>query len=151
MTLNYQPKSAEQIAMERLLPDGEYDVECVSAKNSTSKSGNDMIVLSLNIHGERVVKTTDYIVCSLDYKLNNACGAFGLLEEYFARTLDASHFVDKWARAKVVIDEQDGYEPKNAIKKYLAPNKAAATKKGIEKFTAEVSRVAQEDGEDVPF
>ena len=154
MALNYEPKTAEQIAKERLLPDGEYDVECIAAKNDVAKSGNDMIVLMLNIHGERVIKTIDYIVCTLDYKMNNACSAFGVLDEYFAKTLDASDFVDKWARAKIAsTDGSDGYDPKNIVKKYLPPkvDKAAATKAAVQKFTKETAKVAEENGDDVPF
>ncbi len=156
--MRFTPKTPEQIAKEKLLPKGEYDVECVGGEDGMSKAGNDMFVLTLKIHGERAVTIKEYIVSSAEDKVNNACSAFGILDKFHDQNgkeveVHGGDFYGRWARALIDIQPgKDGFPPKNVVKKYIVKktDKVAATKAGIESFEQERKRLAG-DEVDSPF
>lgn len=151
--MKFTPKTPEQIAKEKLLPKAEYDVECVEGDDGVSKAGNDMFVLTLKVHGERVMTIKDYIVVTAEDKVNNACYAFGIQDKYHTGEVHGGDFYGRWGRAVVDIQPgKDGFGPKNVVKKYVVKktDKAAATKAGIEQFEQERKRLAG-DEIDSPF
>jgi hypothetical protein len=120
------PYSEKQIAEMNLWPKGEYPFSIVAAEQKTSKKGNEMIVLSVQIFNAegRVRTLNDYLLDmpEMAHKLRHAAVVCGLEDKYNAGTLEPFDFVDKTGVAKVGIqkskDEQ--YADKNVINDYLA-------------------------------
>lgn len=116
---NFKPVSEEEAL--GLLPVGEYDFSVKHAENATSKKGNPMIKLLLEIydtHGKsRLI--TDYLMEALAYKLRHFCYATGLESKYEAGSFDAADCIGKSGKCKIKIEESDGYAPKNAAQDYI--------------------------------
>ena len=74
MSFEYNPKEVKSEYM--ILNNGEYECEIVSAEETVSKAGNDMIKLVLCVYGNdgEQVRVYDYIVSpSTIYKLKSIC------------------------------------------------------------------------------
>jgi hypothetical protein len=121
--MNFEAKSAEDIAKLGLWAKGEYDFEIVKAEDATSKStGAQMIKLELMVYDNdgRTRRITDYLLASLAAKLRHFCDTCGLLPQYQSGTLCAADCEGRTGRCKVVIQEDKSgqYPPKNSIADY---------------------------------
>ncbi len=125
--MNFTPKNENELS--NLLPDGEYDFEVIDAQDKKSqKSGADMIMLKIAIwQGDRIsCYLFDYLLESVAFKLRHCCDACGLLDKYQSGSLDATQFIGRTGKAKIIIqkDKTGQYPDKNAIKDYcLRPMK----------------------------
>ncbi len=125
--MNFTPKNENELS--NLLPEGEYDFEVIDAQDKVSKKGADMIFLKIAIwQGEKIrCYIFDYLLESVAYKLRHCCDTCGLLDKYQSGSLEATHFVGRTGRAKIIIqkDENGKYPDKNSIKDYcLRPAKS---------------------------
>lgn len=121
-----EPKSAEQIKAESNFPvwkPGVYDFEIRAAEDTVSKSGNDMVKLTVDIFNEEGRKQTifDYLLESVPYKLRHCVDVCGLGKQYDSGFLDAVEFEGKTGRCKLNIqkDKTGQYPDKNGIADYV--------------------------------
>ena len=129
-SLKFQPKSEAEVASAGLFPAGIYDYEVLAATDKTSKSGNSMIELNVEIfdkagHGKRIF---DYLVDSeaTHYKVRHFAASAGILAKYEAGNISADDVTGCTGQCKVRVQgEKDGYPPKNAISDYIATKEAA--------------------------
>jgi hypothetical protein len=137
--VKFQPKSEEEIAAANLLVGGDYAFEVTKAEEQTSKAGNDMVKLQLNIPDEEERSHTvfDYLVGTegAAYKVRHFAEAVGLLDDYERGELKADDMVGRSGIAVVGIQKQSGYPDKNVIRDYKPAHSSAAaapaaTKKG---------------------
>lgn len=122
--MKFTPKTDEQINEDGLIPDKTTcDFEVTRAEDKVSKSGNDMIVLTLTVYNDKGIgKTiTDYLLESLLYKVLHACSACGLMEKYNSGNLKASDFEGKSGKCVVGIQKGNADYPldKNNIRDYV--------------------------------
>jgi hypothetical protein len=138
--MKFVPKTEKEIAEENLWPAGEYSFEIIEAEDKVSKSGNEMIELTLRVFnsegGFKIVN--DYLLEAISYKLRHAAEVCGLLDNYNRGHLLANDFFGKtgFVKLKIDKDKEGKYPDKNGIADYItersksnghaAPVKAAA-------------------------
>lgn len=157
--MQFNSRSREELARESLAPPGEYDFEIISAEETTSKKGNEMIKLKLRVFVENgEIHVYDYLVAGMEYKLANFCDAIGRSDDYDDGEINADNLVGCAGKLKLVIEEAQKdkdtgevkWPAKNAVKTYIAG------KKGQEKMaerrvkTAPTAAVKTDD-EEIPF
>jgi hypothetical protein len=125
------PKTEEQIKLERLLPIGDYPFQVVSAEDKISKKGKEMIALELSVFAPDGTsrKVRDWLLDAMAFKMRHYCYAVGLGPAYESGDLTAEMCVGRSGTVTLKIEEQEGYEPKNAVKDYVpaeGEQKAAA-------------------------
>lgn len=129
--MRFSPKTADQVQAEQqsafgVWPAGTYDFEIMEAEDTTSKAGNEMITLNVTIFDDKGKsrRIYDYLLEAMMYKLLHACEACGLLNQYHAGELHASHFIGQSGKCVVTVrPAKDGYPEKNAIGDYVVPVK----------------------------
>lgn len=126
--MNFQPRTAKEIAEQQLLPKGVYDFEILGAEDAKTgpKSkvpGVDIIKLKVGVftNGGNQRFVNDILHPVMEAKLRHFAEVTGLLTKYEAGTLSAADCVGRTGKCKVVIKEQDGYDPKNEIRDYVKP------------------------------
>ena len=122
-----------------LLPPGDYDFEVTSAKEKTSKSGSEMIELTLTIPvKDREYKVWDYLVFSEKsfWKLAAFAQAVGLEKAVEAGELAAFDCEGKSGSVRIITEKSDQGES-SKVKTYLS---RPATPTPIDK-----------DGDSIPF
>lgn len=123
--LNFKPVTEEKAL--GLLPAGEYSFTVMHAENATSKKGNQMIKLSLEIYDNNGLAryVTDYLMEALAYKLRHFCDTTGLEEKYQQGQFDASDCIGKSGQCKLKVEKTEDYAPKNAVQDYVKNVKPA--------------------------
>jgi len=118
--MKFDPKAGNS-----LIPDGEYDAEIATAEETLSKSGKDMMKLSLKVWagggGPRIV--FDYLVVpETIWRLKQIAAAIGKLEQYNAGEIHTSDLKGASVRVSVKTqpDKTGKYEDRNVIARYLA-------------------------------
>jgi hypothetical protein len=144
--MQFTPKTASEIALMRLKPEGAYAFEVANAHDSQSKSsGKDMIVLDLNFYDANgsIFALRDYLVGGSqfgDKKIFEACRACGLSAKYESGKIEAEDFLGRsgWAKVKQgkaqemkdkVTGQPTGkfFDPKNEVAYYLEGEPKAKT------------------------
>lgn len=157
--MQFNSKSREELARESLTPPGEYDFEIISAEETTSKKGNEMIKLKLRVFVENgEIHVYDYLVAGMEYKLANFCDAIGRSDDYDDGEINADNLVGCAGKLKLVIEEAEKdkdtgevkWPAKNVVKTYIAG------KKGQEKMAERRVKTAPKaavktDDEEIPF
>lgn len=114
------PKTEKELQEEKLLAPGIYDFEIESAEDKVSKSGNDMIVVTLKVYGNnRHVYVTDYLMEKMAFKLRHACDACGILKAYESGELTSDLFCGKTGKVKLKMEEAGEYPAKNIVVDYV--------------------------------
>lgn len=108
----------------RLWPRGIYDYEVIDAKDRISKSGNDMIELTLNVTNQegKTRKIFDYLVDveAMSYKIRHFASASHLLPTYDKGELAANDCLQTNGRLQLGIQKgKDGYQDKNVVQDYV--------------------------------
>lgn len=120
--MNFKPKSDDELNTFDLFPTGEYDFDVIKAIDDTSKAGNDMIKLELDVYATNGKRTRvfDYLLESLSYKLKHFCEATGLAKEYESGDLSAEMCKNRAGRCVLGIqkDKSGEYPDKNFVKDY---------------------------------
>lgn len=140
--MKFQPKSEEEIKSMGLIDEGTYPFEVLEAKESKSKSGNDMIEMKLKIwdHQGRERICFDYLLEAMAYKLRHFCEAANILDKYEAGQLTALDCVGKQGYLELTIQagkqKPDGgyYPDKNSVKDYLKEKPSAESGAPVDDF-----------------
>lgn len=135
------------------LPNGKYDFMVRDAVSKTSKSGNEMIELEVQVYGNdgRAHPMRDWLVSSdqplCQMKVRHFCRAVDLMASYEAGTLSSQECVGVSGRCVVKVTD-DGYGPQNKISDYVPTEDQTANE------TAEMPIVPKNvpyDGDNMPF
>lgn len=127
--MRFEAKSDAELADAALLADNDYDFEVVSAEETTSKSGNDMIAMVLKVFdgegGSRPVR--DWLVSTEGglRKISGFAKSVGMTTEYKSGELSAYAIEKAAGRCRIKRDPNIGYEPKNTVAYYIDPDRAA--------------------------
>ena len=124
--MKFQPKTEEQLQRESLLEPGIYDFEVQSAEDTTSSAGNDMIATTLKVFrpdGGHIL-VNDWLLEKMAFKLIHFCRTTGLDAIYDSGDLAAQHCLGRSGKVLLIIKQDPGYAPKNAVKDYHAPKEA---------------------------
>ncbi len=142
--MKFDPKTDEEIAEAGLIPPSEIDFEILTAQEKTSKAGNDMFELSIQVFtadgSERTIR--DWIMPSFPKKFKHCLDACGLIAKYNAGEISVDDFVGKTGKLKIEIGKpnDDGirYNQVHDYVKRAADYKPIDTKKAL-------------DGDECPF
>lgn len=120
--MKFKPKTNEELDAVGLLEPGEYDFEVKDATDKTSKAGNEMIALELDILTRSGRwKAFDYILEAFPRKLNHFAKAVGLEAKYEQGEITAQDCLRKQGRCEIEIEPAAGnYPAKNIVTDYLA-------------------------------
>ncbi len=160
--MRFTPKTADEIASERLLPDGEYDFEVTQVVETVSTKGNDMLKVFLRVFKPdgSFVLVTDYLMESIMYKLLHFCEATGCEELYHSGMIKGddsgtvNEFTGKQGRLKLGTQKSADYPDKNTVKDYIAANKGAAKAKRptVKQMSAAAQAPVKDDmADDIPW
>lgn len=121
--MKFDPKSAEELVAETLLPAGTYPFEVIAASDEFSKAGNEMIKLKLSVFGNDgdAHHVFDYLLEKLAFKLRHFAETTGLLKDYEKGELTAFACNEKAGYVKISIEDSPGYGAKNVVKDYVVP------------------------------
>jgi hypothetical protein len=150
--MRFTPKSKEELdKMDAysLLKPGTYNFNVIDAVEQQSRSGNDMIKLTLEVYDDlgNTRNIFDYILEAMATKLHSFCVAIGAEHHYTNGTLRQSDCINKSGKLELVIqqgkDKPDGgvYPDANSVKRYLTKD-TKVTKSSPEPVTFD---------DDVPF
>lgn len=109
-----------------LLEPGIYPFQVSSATNETSKSGNEMIKLVLNIWDKdgHLHLIFDYLLEAMGYKLRHFCETTGLIDKYEHGEINVDDCMNKQGYVELCIQEgsikDNGarYPSRNSVKDY---------------------------------
>lgn len=143
------PKSEKELAEAGLWPAGTVDFEVLTAEDTTSRKGSDMIKLKVKLYNDSGASQTvfDYLLDAMPHKLRHAAEAFGLLDEYEAGGFEAIDCEGKTGKCKIKVDKNEGYPDKNGISDYIP----AVTVGSIAKNTAKAKAAHNDLDDDLPF
>lgn len=151
--MKYQYKSPEDLEAERpQLSVGKANFEIVGAEDAVSKSGNEMIKLSVKVwdkDGNSGV-LFDYLPCNVAFKIRSLCLAIGKPDWYAPDfDLQAQMLVGQCGDCGLAIEKSQDpqYPDRIKIKAYYEADEGAAK---IDKSTKAVSSTADFD-DDIPF
>jgi hypothetical protein len=118
--MQFTPKTESQLQEATLWPAGEYDFEIVQATEKNSKAGNPMFELKLQMfNGEKSRFLTDYIVCTMEFKLRHFFESIGRIKDYDSGNVDAGRL--QGAAGRLVIKHEpakDNFPAKMVVKDY---------------------------------
>jgi hypothetical protein len=116
--MRFDPKKREDF----LLAKGTYDAVVERAEEKVSKTGNDMIAISLRVYnGAQSVFINDWLLAG-SQKLLDFCEVSGLADAY----MRGEACLDRNVTVKVGIDPaKDGYDAKNKIAGYVMKKEKA--------------------------
>ncbi len=123
--MRFSPKTAAEIDAEKAKfaawSRGNYDFEVVSAEDSTSKNGNDMIVVELLVfdqHGNKK-KIKDWLVEAMPVKLKHMCEATGLHSEYDEGNFTSDDLLGRTGKVTLAIEKNEQYGDRNKVYDYV--------------------------------
>lgn len=137
MSLNFKPKTEEELSAEGLLPPGIYSFEVVKGEDKNSSAGNPMIVLDIKVFDSsgEAFYLKDYLLEKFAFKLRHFCSVTNLMDNYQQGTLSGKDCEGRTGHAKIAIEKgkpkdkanPDGekYPDRNSIKDYVPPIGAA--------------------------
>jgi hypothetical protein len=146
-----------------VLPPGEYPAMVESAEEKTSKAGNPMLVVELNVYKNdgNTVTVKDYLITggqySADWKIKNLCKSAGI---EVTGTLNASDLVGRGLRVKLGIKPAEGqYREQNKVNDYLLTTEenqtqqhsVSASAKAYYQEKEKVEQNKNNDDGDAPF
>lgn len=160
--MKFTPKTDEQIQQDRLLPDGVYDFEVMSAEDATSKTGKDMIALTLRVFlpSGSAIQLKDWLLAddTMAWKLKKFCETIGMLEQYESGQFYAEDLDGRAGKVRIGSKTDPEFGPQNRVVGYgEASRKAKAEphpsamggQKKPPKPAPQVNDVATDD--DIPF
>lgn len=138
-----------------IIPKGEYPARITAVEEKTSKAGNPMLVVDLEVYDNDKTKgIRDYIVLggeySADWKLSHLAQAAGLPDD---GNLDVATLCERNLRVKVKIKPAKGeYDESNVIDDYVKPVAGDVAAIGAAANAPQVPGARpQLDGDEPPF
>lgn len=151
--MKFAPKTKEELETLNLLKPGVYHFSVANAEDKVSKSGNEMIALTLEVYDNSSNRNVfDYLLEAMPQKLHSFCEATNMLHQYQHGTLKAHECIGKSAYVELAIQKgkenpQGGnYPDKNEVKRYITKSEKEA---GEEKKAEDAKPVFVDD--DIPF
>jgi hypothetical protein len=120
--MQFEPKSESEIRSSMTLSPGVYDFEVSEAHEKVSKAGNDMIELTLRvfpIDGGSPHLIRDWLVPTMELKINRFCRAVGLEDAYADGTLNAFTCGGVAGKCRISVEADEKYGDQNRIKDYI--------------------------------
>lgn len=120
--MKFEPKTEEEVQIAGLLEPGTYAAEVVKAEAKVSKSGNDMIALTLRVFDGKGEKRLvyDWLLDKVEYKLRHFSASAGLLDRYQDGELSPGECEGKSVSVVLSIQPAKGeYSAKNNVKDYV--------------------------------
>lgn len=141
--MRFTPKDEQELLLEKLLPDGEYDFFVQTATQKKSKNGNDMIELKLDVSSPagRHGIIYDYLTPSMLYKIKHFCDATNLTDLYNEGYLPPDKLENKKGKLtlRIQIDKTGQYGPRNSVVDYIVKKESVGMSlKPIEPFNDDV-------------
>lgn len=129
------PKKEEELNNFSLFNEGIYNFEVLSAEDTVSKSGNEMIKLKIRVSKPDYSTTIifDYLLEAIAYKIRHFAYAIGIGELYEKGNIDAIHCIGKIGQLELGIQQGQPnpnggyYQDKNIVKDYIAEVKEPVT------------------------
>jgi hypothetical protein len=118
--MQFAPKSKDELRPS--LTDGEYSATVCKAEDKTSKTGNDMIALTLRVFsGENSVLVNDWLIPSTAsmWKVFDFCEAAGLMARYEAGDLQAQDCLNADVFVKIKNEDGGDFGTQPRVKSYL--------------------------------
>lgn len=120
--MRFDPSSEEEIIANSIWRSGIYEFEIKDAQEKSSRAGNPMIELSIEIQrrdgAKRMVR--DWLLAQRPAKLLHACIACGLEEKYDDGVVSDDDFVGKRGKLKLGIQRETGeWSRKNVVTDYI--------------------------------
>jgi hypothetical protein len=156
MSYKFTPMSEEEMESFSLIEDGIYDFEVIQSIPKTSKSGNQMSELIINVWDNegKIHPIYDYLVFSsvpLNIrKVKHFCDAVGLQEEYKKGEIP-EELINRSGKVHIGIKAEQpnpnggNFPKKNIVINYIMTNKDPV------KYTSPSSDGSKELNDDVPF
>lgn len=119
--MKFIPKSEDDLVRESLLEPGEYPFRVIDAVDATSKNGNEMIKLKLEVFGKNgdTAHVFDYLLEKMAFKLRHFAESAGMLDKYERGEFSAMDCMEKQGYVSLDIEPaSNGYSAKNAVKDY---------------------------------
>ncbi len=155
--MEFEPKTEREIRDAMVLTPGVYDFEIVKAEEKVSKKGNAMIELTLSVFpgdDSKPRQVRDWLVGSMELKLNRFCRSVGLEDAYRDGLLTAFACEGVSGKVKLTIDSSTDYGDRNGVKDYMPAEAAkvaeepeAAPPKKAEPMEAQLAAT----GDEIPF
>lgn len=149
MSYSFDPKTEEELATSLLIEDGVYNFEVVKSTRKTSKSGNAMCELQLNVWDKdgKINPIFDYLVFSqipLNIKkVKHFCDAVGLQEEYKKGQIPEE--LERFCGKLQLGTQEERPNPnggvwarKNTVVDYIASDGQSSKKPEIDQFSDDI-------------
>lgn len=136
--MRYSVLSQQEIeAQKPKLAAGPADFTVMSAKEKTSKKGNDMIELQLAVWDKNGLQGTvfDYLVNNAQFKIKGFWESVGLAEQYETGVFDCQKAIDTGGKLEIKIEKNEQYGDQPRVKYYLSRDE---TPKTDEPFTPDM-------------
>ncbi|CEG60979.1 DUF669 domain-containing protein [Legionella micdadei] len=129
--MRFTPKTEEELQLMTLLEPGIYQFQVSTATNEMSKSGNEMIKLTLNIWDKdgRLHFIYDYLLEAMGYKLRHFCETTGLIDKYDHGEINVTDCINRQGYVELAIqegklkDNGERYPSRNSVKDYIKKSK----------------------------
>lgn len=136
------------------LPEGEYEATIDKAEETTSKAGNDMVVLELLVYdGSRSYRLKEHIVEENLWKLKKIAKAVGSEEAFASGEFNPSDYVGRNLRVALTVKEDEKYGDQNQIKscKPSGYSGELRTPPPAKSKPVAAGVAAESSGDDIPF
>lgn len=133
--MKFAPKTETELETMSLLEPGIYPFQVTQASNEISKSGNDMLKLTVMIwdKGGSMHYIYDYLLEAMGYKLRHFCESTGLMGKYEKGELYPQDCMNAQGNLEIIIqegkDKGDGsrYPSRNSVKDYIKKDEKSNT------------------------
>lgn len=137
--MRFTPQTKEELDSMNLMKAGVYSFRVANAQEQTSKSGNDMLKLTLEVFNDLggTHSVFDYLLQAMPQKLYAFCYAVNLTAQYGAGMLTAQDCIGKCAYVDIVVkkgnDNPQGgtYPDRNEVKTYMSMAPATKAKPNV--------------------
>ena len=125
--MRFKPKTTEELDSMNLMKPGIYSFRVANATEQISKSGNEMIKLTIEVYDDFGTTFTifDYLLEAMAHKLNHFCESVGLYSKYQAGEMTSVDCIGKCGYVEIA-NQKGGENPtggtypdKNAVKDYV--------------------------------
>lgn len=124
MAIDFNPMTDEEArkAESNVFDEGTYPFLVIDCEHRTSKKGNSMLAVNLEVKtddGRKRVRDWVMLDGQMAWQLKKFMEAIGMAEQYESGTLDESECVGRTGTAEFYIEEDEQYGDKNRVGKYL--------------------------------
>lgn len=125
--MRFAPKTEQELQVMTLLEPGAYQFQVSTATNERSKSGNEMIKLTLNIWDKKgnAHFIYDYLLEAMATKLRHFCESTGLIDKYEIGEINPIDCMNRQGYVDLIIQEGkiknngERYPNRNVVKDYI--------------------------------